>query len=83
LGQAKISKALLNKMPCSLRTLVCDQLTNLDFKVITELANQTRIQSLKIIFAVPVEVRSWNIQLLANLIFRDPSLFQNALYIEL
>jgi hypothetical protein len=41
LGKQKISKALLVKMPCSLRTLVCDQLTDLNIKVIAELANQT------------------------------------------
>jgi hypothetical protein len=79
----KISKAFLIKMPCSLRTLVCDQFADFDFKVIAKLANQARIQPLKIISTVSVEIRSRDVQFLTDLIFRDAPFFQNALNIEL
>jgi hypothetical protein len=68
-GQTKMSKALLVKMPCSLRALVCDQLADFDLQVIAKFANQARIQPLKIISTVSVEIRSRDVQFLTDPIF--------------
>jgi hypothetical protein len=60
-NRARKKQGTSRQMPCLLRTLVGNQFTNFNFKVVAQFADQAGIQPLKIIPAVPVEVSSRNI----------------------
>lgn len=70
-------------MPCLFFwSAICDQRSNINFEIMAQLANQSRINSFELVLAVTIEVGTRDIQVLAKLIFRDISLLQNLLYIE-
>jgi hypothetical protein len=73
-NRARKKQGTSRQMPCLLRTLVGNQFTNFNFKVVAQFADQAGIQPLKIVLTISVEVRSWNVQVFAYLVFRDTSL---------
>ena len=61
---------------CSLFFLIYNKFPDFYVQIPAQLADQSRINSLKIVPAVSVQIRSGNVQILANLVFANPSLFK-------
>ena len=59
-----------------------NQFAHTNVKIPAQLTDQSRIQSLKFVAAIAVEICARNIQCLADLIFRNPTLLQNLLNAE-
>lgn len=64
------------------RPHIFNQFAHTNVKIPAQLTDQSRIQSLKFVAAIAVEICARNIQCLADLIFRNPTLLQNLLNAE-
>ncbi len=62
--------------------LVCDQVSHFNVQIITELADQTRIQPLKVIAAIAIKIGAWDIQIFADPIFGNASGFEDSVDIK-
>jgi hypothetical protein len=56
--------------------LIYNKFPNFYVQIPAQLADQCRINSLKIVSAISVKIRPGNVQILANLVFANPSLFK-------
>lgn len=50
---------------------VLDQFSGLNVEIPAQFTDEHSVDSLKVVTAIPVEIRAWDIQIFADLIFAD------------